>query len=156
MAKASSPPAFEFFLPALNVAALGCCAAKAAELEYEGSEFLHKAVIFLAVLANFLVATLATGKPKKVGVLSSSASASLSVPPQPKETADVLSAHFLGDTLTVDERDQKTPDDWVKRHPELVRLTGRHPFNCEPPLPKLKEGGFITPQTLHYVRNHGG
>ena len=43
----------------------------------------------------------------------------------------------------------------VKRHPDLVRLTGRHPFNCEPPLPALKAAGFITPPTLHYVRNHG-
>ena len=24
----------------------------------------------------------------------------------------------------VDERDMGTPDEWVKRHPELVRLTG--------------------------------
>ena len=36
-----------------------------------------------------------------------------------------------------------------------LRLTGRHPFNCEPPLQRLKEGGFLTPPTLHYVRNHG-
>jgi len=49
----------------------------------------------------------------------------------------------------------KTPDQWVRRHPELVRLTGRHPFNCEPPMPLLKAGGFLTPPTLHYVRNHG-
>jgi len=55
----------------------------------------------------------------------------------------------------VDERDQKTPDDWIPRHPDLIRLTGRHPFNCEPPLPKLAEHGFITPVSLHYVRNHG-
>ena len=37
----------------------------------------------------------------------------------------------------------------------MVRLTGRHPFNVEPPLPKLMEEGFITPAALHYVRNHG-
>ena len=43
----------------------------------------------------------------------------------------------------------------IKRHPDLVRLTGRHPFNCEPPLPALKAAGFITPPSLHYVRNHG-
>jgi hypothetical protein len=24
----------------------------------------------------------------------------------------------------VDERDKGTPDDWIPRHPELVRLTG--------------------------------
>ena len=43
----------------------------------------------------------------------------------------------------------------LPRHPDLVRLTGRHPFNVEPPLSKLMEQGFITPAALHYVRNHG-
>ena len=37
----------------------------------------------------------------------------------------------------------------------MVRLTGKHPFNTEPPLPLLMEHGFITPAALHYVRNHG-
>ncbi|KAI5058524.1 hypothetical protein GOP47_0026694 [Adiantum capillus-veneris] len=55
----------------------------------------------------------------------------------------------------VDQRDDGTADNWVKRHPELVRLTGRHPFNCEAPLPRLMAHGFITPTSLHYVRNHG-
>ncbi|KAH7296828.1 hypothetical protein KP509_26G040600 [Ceratopteris richardii] len=55
----------------------------------------------------------------------------------------------------VDERDEGTSDNWIRRHPELVRLTGRHPFNCEAPLPRLMEHGFITPTSLHYVRNHG-
>ncbi|XP_024387212.1 nitrate reductase [NADH] [Physcomitrium patens] len=55
----------------------------------------------------------------------------------------------------VDERDKGTSDDWIPRHPELVRLTGRHPFNCEPPLSTLMEAGFLTPTSLHYVRNHG-
>ena len=50
---------------------------------------------------------------------------------------------------------RSTPDEWIPRHPDLVRLTGRHPFNVEPPLPKLMEEGFITPAALHYVRNHG-
>ena len=31
----------------------------------------------------------------------------------------------------------------------------RHPLNCEPPLSMLMEKGFITPVSLHYVRNHG-
>lgn len=48
----------------------------------------------------------------------------------------------------VDSRDAATPDKWVPRHPRLVRLTGRHPFNCEPPLPDLMERGFITPTAL--------
>lgn len=53
---------------------------------------------------------------------------------------------------TIDPRDVGTPDAWIPRHPELVRLTGRHPFNCEPPLEHLRS--FITPTPLHYVRNH--
>ncbi|KAG6550915.1 hypothetical protein Mapa_007530 [Marchantia paleacea] len=55
----------------------------------------------------------------------------------------------------VDSRDLGTSDDWIQRHPSLVRLTGRHPFNCEPPLSSLMEHGFITPASIHYVRNHG-
>lgn len=52
----------------------------------------------------------------------------------------------------VDSRDAATPDKWVPRHPRLVRLTGRHPFNCEPPLPDLMERGFITPTALRKRR----
>lgn len=37
----------------------------------------------------------------------------------------------------------------------MVRLTGKHPFNAEAPLPRLMHHGFITPVPLHYVRNHG-
>ena len=55
----------------------------------------------------------------------------------------------------VDSRDVDTPDKWIQRHSDLVRLTGRHPFNCEAPLKKLFDKGFITPISLHYVRNHG-
>ncbi len=31
----------------------------------------------------------------------------------------------------------------------------RHPFNVEPPLTTMLQAGFITPASLHYVRNHG-
>ncbi|KAI5084299.1 hypothetical protein GOP47_0000468 [Adiantum capillus-veneris] len=55
----------------------------------------------------------------------------------------------------VDQRDEGTSDSWIKRHPDLVRLTGRHPFNCEAPLSRLIQHGFLTPTSLHYVRNHG-
>ncbi|KAK9823153.1 hypothetical protein WJX72_000662 [[Myrmecia] bisecta] len=55
----------------------------------------------------------------------------------------------------VDPKDVPTPDNWVPRHKALVRLTGRHPLNCEPPLPLLIEKGAVTPVSLHYVRNHG-
>jgi len=54
-----------------------------------------------------------------------------------------------------DHRDVGTPDQWVPRDGKLVRLTGRHPFNVEPPLSVHKEHPFITPSCLHYVRNHG-
>ncbi len=55
----------------------------------------------------------------------------------------------------IDARDAATPDNWVARHPDLIRLTGKHPFNCEPPLSTLMEKGYLTPASLHYVRNHG-
>ncbi|GAB2245286.1 hypothetical protein Droror1_Dr00000779 [Drosera rotundifolia] len=55
----------------------------------------------------------------------------------------------------LDPRDQGTADSWVERNPSLIRLTGKHPFNSEPPLSRLMSHGFITPVPLHYVRNHG-
>ncbi|KAL7569944.1 hypothetical protein ACA910_008604 [Epithemia clementina (nom. ined.)] len=54
-----------------------------------------------------------------------------------------------------DIRDVGTPDEWIPRDGRLVRLTGKHPFNVEPPLSILNEFKFITPASLHYVRNHG-
>ncbi|CAG8456356.1 537_t:CDS:2 [Acaulospora colombiana] len=56
--------------------------------------------------------------------------------------------------IVMDPRDLNTPDSWIPRHKELIRLTGKHPLNCEPPLPMLMQS-FITPTPLHYVRNHG-
>lgn len=58
-------------------------------------------------------------------------------------------------TWGVDQRDVRTADEWIPRRSEMVRLTGRHPFNSEPPLSVLMRHGFITPASLHYVRNHG-
>ncbi|XP_062026225.1 nitrate reductase [NADH]-like [Rosa rugosa] len=55
----------------------------------------------------------------------------------------------------LDPRDEATSDSWVERNPSMVRLTGKHPFNSEPPLSRLMHHGFITPVPLHYVRNHG-
>ncbi|XP_057490585.1 nitrate reductase [NADH] 2-like [Actinidia eriantha] len=54
-----------------------------------------------------------------------------------------------------DPRDEGTSDNWVTRNPSMIRLTGKHPFNSEPPLTRLMHSGFITPVPLHYVRNHG-
>lgn len=33
-------------------------------------------------------------------------------------------------------QDAQTPDNWLPRDPELIRLTGKHPLNCE---------GYLTP-----------
>jgi nitrate reductase (NAD(P)H) len=75
-------------------------------------------------------------------------------------------------------QDKGTPDNHVPRDPRLIRLTGVHPFNVEPPLTSLfNEGmncllkltlfrwawhsahnprkGFLTSPELFYVRNHG-
>lgn len=54
-----------------------------------------------------------------------------------------------------DSRDEGTSDNWIERNSSMVRLTGKHPFNAEPPLTRLMHHGFITPVPIHYVRNHG-
>ncbi|EFX05421.1 nitrate reductase [Grosmannia clavigera kw1407] len=51
--------------------------------------------------------------------------------------------------------DLKTPDRHVQRDPRLIRLTGVHPFNVEPPMTELYQEGFLTTKNLHFVRNHG-
>jgi nitrate reductase (NAD(P)H) len=51
--------------------------------------------------------------------------------------------------------DKATPDAHVPRDPRLIRLTGVHPFNVEPPLTDLFNEGFLTSPELFYVRNHG-
>ncbi|KAL1922436.1 uncharacterized protein VTP21DRAFT_9975 [Calcarisporiella thermophila] len=78
-------------------------------------------------------------------------------PPPPKRSIPLSPPHpsIKEPSDKVDERDLKTPDCWVKRHPDMVRLTGKHPFNAEAPLSKLMAAGFFTPTPLHYVRNHG-
>ncbi|KAH7313228.1 nitrate reductase [Rhizoctonia solani] len=55
----------------------------------------------------------------------------------------------------VSAQDEQTPDSWVKRDDRLIRLTGKHPFNCEAKLGDLFAAGFLTPTELFYVRNHG-
>ena len=59
------------------------------------------------------------------------------------------------DATEVDARDANTPDKWIKRHPDMLRNTGMHPFNSEPPLKNLQAAGWITPPALYVVRNHG-
>lgn len=57
--------------------------------------------------------------------------------------------------ITIEQVDQYTPDHWFPRDPDLIRITGPYPMNAEPPLGDLHESGLITPNYLHYVRNHG-
>jgi len=58
-------------------------------------------------------------------------------------------------TIAIDEQDQFSPDNWLPRSDRLIRLTGKHPLNAEADLATLYKGGLITPNELHYVRNHG-
>ncbi|KAK0880553.1 hypothetical protein LTR87_005675 [Friedmanniomyces endolithicus] len=69
--------------------------------------------------------------------------ADVPLPPPTHEPTEVL------------EPDKKTPDNWLPRDPRLIRLTGVHPFNTEPPLSDLYNEGFLTSPDLFYVRNHG-
>ncbi|KAK5747495.1 hypothetical protein LTR17_000136 [Elasticomyces elasticus] len=64
-------------------------------------------------------------------------------------------------TVSIDEADQFSPDNWLPRSEHLIRLTGKHPLNAEAELTTLFDGGLITPNELHYVpgimvpfRNH--
>jgi len=59
------------------------------------------------------------------------------------------------DGKTPAKYDANNVDKWVPRDERLCRLTGIHPFNCEAPLSVLREAKYLTPATLHYVRNHG-
>ncbi|KAL4941748.1 hypothetical protein BDV06DRAFT_175761 [Aspergillus oleicola] len=61
----------------------------------------------------------------------------------------------LGLPSQIDEADQFSPDSWIPRSDDLMRLTGKHPLNAEPDLSALFDAGFITPSGIHYVRNHG-
>ncbi|RIB21237.1 Oxidoreductase, molybdopterin-binding domain-containing protein [Gigaspora rosea] len=61
----------------------------------------------------------------------------------------------ITNTNSIDPCDVGTPDDWISRHPEMVHLSKKYPFNAESPLSLLIDQGFITPNPLYYVRNHG-
>ncbi|KAL2220984.1 nitrate reductase NiaD [Thermoascus aurantiacus ATCC 26904] len=79
----------------------------------------------------------------KVEEVSASELPDIPLPPPTKIPTEVLPV------------DRDTPDSHVPRDPRLIRLTGVHPFNVEPPLTDLYNEGFLTPQELFYVRNHG-
>ena len=72
----------------------------------------------------------------------------------PKEILDRCES-YLDLKGICDYRDKGTPDEWVPRDGRLIRLTGRHPLNVEPPIALLRKFRFITPPNLHYVRSHG-
>ena len=57
--------------------------------------------------------------------------------------------------ISIDAQDAMTPDNWIPQSGNLVRRTGQHPMNAEPRLEPLFKAGLITPNRLHYVRNHG-
>lgn len=60
--------------------------------------------------------------------------------PTPQEPNFPLPPPSVNPTKILDV-DKGTPDEHVPRDPRLIRLTGVHPFNVEPPLTALyKEG----------------
>jgi len=86
-----------------------------------------------------------------LGIVKSDSSMDLSTPVWPTQ----LQMPPRQDAIHVDAKDIDTPDKWVKRHEQMVRLTGRHPFNSEPPLSTLQDAGWVTPPSIMVVRNHG-
>lgn len=54
------------------------------------------------------------------------------LPPPSRKPVDIL------------EADKITPDSHVPRDPRLIRLTGVHPFNVEPPLTALYNEGIAS------------
>ena len=64
-------------------------------------------------------------------------------------------ANYQQRQISVDERDTMGPDNWIPRSRTLIRLTGKHPLNAEADMTELFNAGLITPNKLHYVRNHG-
>lgn len=65
-------------------------------------------------------------------IVPSPAEPDVPLPPPSKKPVDIL------------EVDKITPDSHVPRDPRLIRLTGVHPFNVEPPLTALyNEGMFL-------------
>ncbi|KAI7885045.1 molybdopterin binding oxidoreductase [Lichtheimia hyalospora FSU 10163] len=63
--------------------------------------------------------------------------------------------NIMKQPFTIDPRDANTPDAFVPRDSSMIRLTGKHPFNAEAPLKSLEKAGYVTPNHLHFVRNHG-
>lgn len=62
------------------------------------------------------------------------------LPPPSKAPTEILSV------------DLDTPDNHVPRDPRLIRLTGVHPFNVEPPLTTLFKEGISKSNRFLYER----
>lgn len=109
------------------------------------------ALNFIGDSATDLASRIPISSKTKLDVLQSEFTESElpAVRPDPQKVTSTDPTWGLHETVTeIDSRDAATPDKWVPRHPRLIRLTGRHPFNCEPPLPDLVSRGFITPTAL--------
>lgn len=59
----------------------------------------------------------------------------------PQDRSKVIST-YTKDISLVDPRDKDTPDSVVARNTNLIRLTGKHPFNA---------GKFLFPFSLAHV-----
>lgn len=75
----------------------------------------------------------------------------LGAPPEPKLEEDSKDFRLHDPAQEVDAKDANTPDNWVYRNPKILRLTGKHPLNCEAPMEDLMAAGFLTPVSLHLV-----
>lgn len=64
-------------------------------------------------------------------IIPSPAEPDIPLPPPSKNPVDILDV------------DKGTPDNHVPRDPRLIRLTGVHPFNVEPPLTALYKEGIV-------------
>lgn len=74
-----------------------------------------------------------------------------------EEQLDEKSANYSAwkPVSAIDQRDAKCADRWIPRNAGLMRLTGKHPFNGEPPHDVVMAEGMLTPVSMHFVRNHG-
>lgn len=66
----------------------------------------------------------------------------LPFPPKPREPPGII------------DLDKNTPDAHVPRDPRLIRLTGVHPFNAEPPLSSLHDEGIAITQLVRILSTY--
>ncbi|KAL0480060.1 nitrate reductase [Acrasis kona] len=77
---------------------------------------------------------------------------------EPRTGDEILSKPHLStkhDKINeVIDEERETPDSWIERDKDLIRVTGLHPLNAETPM-NLLMADLLTPNKVHYVRNHG-